>query len=208
MSEENSFYDRSTDDPHSNGYSRGYHRDQGRYNSYNHRNDYYNNDYYYNNNGRSNSAHHFYGQRYNYNNYNNYNHSYNRRESEGYRGRYGARYKPYPQETVRSGNSTPVQAQPEAVPVRSSPIPKRVDMAESCFYYLTDLDKSTDDPVELQKIRETLREGEQLDRELETHNLKLLKTELELGLLTTQCERDALNVQSTQEKLDSLLMQT
>lgn len=205
MSDESGYYDSSAEDKNSNRYSRGYHRGQGRYNSYNHRNDYYRNDYYFN--GRSNSAHQFYGHRYNHgNSYNYYNN--NRRESEGYRGRYGGRYKPYPQENTRSGNSTPVsQHQQEPSPVRSSPAPKRVDKKESSFFYLTDLDKSTDDPVELQKIRDTLREGERLDHELEAHNLKLLKTELELGLLTTQCERDALNVQLTQEKLDSLLMQ-
>lgn len=203
MSEESGYYEGSADGGRSGRYSgsgRGYHRGQGqgRYNnSYNQRNDYYRNGYYYNE--RPSNAHQFYGNRYQYNS------SYN---SDGYRGRYGARYKAFPQEAVQSGNNTPVsQPAPEALPVRSSPTPKRVDRKESCFYYLTDLDKSTEDPAELQRIRDTLREGDELDRELEAHNLKLLKTELELGLLTTQCERDALNVQLTQEKLDSLLMQ-
>lgn len=131
------------------------------------------------------------------------------------------RYSPRPHD---SGNSTPVEqynrshSQPRAdskpvneePPVRQGPaasVKKRVEQGESGFFYLTDLDKSSDDPGELARIRDTLREGDQLDRELESHSLQLLKTELELELLNTQCERDALNVQLTQEKLDSLLMQ-
>lgn len=148
-------------------------------------------------------------------------------------GSYNPRYKSvskasYPQENQRysprpqdSGNNTPVDrghSQPRVEPsspaqeamVRSGSntnIKKRVEQGESGFLYLTDLDKSTDDSAKLNKIRDVLRESEQLDKDLESHDLQLLKTELELELLTTQCERDALNVQLTQEKLDSLLMQ-
>lgn len=75
------------------------------------------------------------------------------------------------------------------------------------FFYLTDLDKSTDNSVELDRIKHILRESDSLDKKIEEEKLRILKDELELSLLTTQCERDYLNVQLTQEKLDSLLMQ-
>ncbi|QLL34755.1 hypothetical protein HG536_0H01300 [Torulaspora globosa] len=138
-----------------------------------------------------------------------------------YTPREGHRYSPHPHD---SGSNTPTdqynrshsQPSTDAKPIneesslRPSPITnikKRVEQGESGFFYLTDLDRSTDDPAKLAEIRETLREGERLDKDLGSHCLKMLKTELELELLTTQCERDALNVQLTQEKLDSLLMQ-
>ncbi|QLQ81872.1 hypothetical protein HG537_0G01260 [Torulaspora globosa] len=106
-----------------------------------------------------------------------------------------------------STDAKPINEEPSLQPSPYTSVKKRFEQGESGFLYLTDLDKSTDDPAELAKIRQTLREGERLDKDLESHSLKLLKTELELELLTTQCERDALNVQLTQEKLDSLLME-
>lgn len=86
-------------------------------------------------------------------------------------------------------------------------IKRRVDKDESPFYYLTDLDKSSNDPKELESIRQVFKEGDRLDKQLEEHNFNLLKSELELGLLATQCEKDKLSVQLTQEKLDTFLMQ-
>ncbi|CDF91113.1 uncharacterized protein ZBIST_2791 [Zygosaccharomyces bailii] len=90
-----------------------------------------------------------------------------------------------------------------AVPTKS-----RVDKNDSAFLYLTDLDKSTDDPKELENIREVFKESDRLDKALEEHNFLLLKNELELGLLATQCEKDTLSVRLTQEKLDTFLMES
>ena len=73
---------------------------------------------------------------------------------------------------------------------------------------MTDLDKSSDDPKELESIRQMFKESDRLDKQLEEHNFNLLKNELELGLLATQCEKDKLSVQLTQEKLDTFLMQS
>lgn len=94
-----------------------------------------------------------------------------------------------------------------SIPPVSAPPKRRFDKNESPFFYLTDLDKSTDDTAKLDKIKQVLSENDSLDRKIEQERLKILKDELELSLLTSQCERDSLNVQLTQEKLDSLLMQ-
>lgn len=158
-----------------------------------------------------------------------------RRYTGGVGPRYSADNRDFPEQRVHaevaatqrpydSGNTTPVEHyhrsfhQPKtetsglakstttlASPVSS--IKKRVDKNESPFFYLTGLDESTDDANELENIRLVLKESDSLDRNIEAQNLQILKNELELGILTTQCERDALSVQLTQEKLDSLLMQ-
>lgn len=95
-----------------------------------------------------------------------------------------------------------------SAPAATSTVKRRVDKDESPFYYLTDLDKSSDDPRELESIRQVFKESDRLDKQLEEHNLNLFKSELELGLLATQCEKDKLSVQLTQEKLDTFLMQS
>lgn len=64
----------------------------------------------------------------------------------------------------------------------------------------------TDEDASKEKLREAYQEGDRIDRKLEELKLKIFKDELELGLMSTQCEKDALNVRLTQEKLDSLLM--
>ncbi|CDO92482.1 unnamed protein product [Kluyveromyces dobzhanskii CBS 2104] len=65
---------------------------------------------------------------------------------------------------------------------------------------------SNDDYDRTSKLREVYKESDLIDGKLEELKLKIFKDELELGLMSTQCEKDALNVQLTQEKLDSLLM--
>lgn len=65
---------------------------------------------------------------------------------------------------------------------------------------------SNDDHSRTSKLKEVYKENDQIDNKLEELKLKIFKDELELGLMSTQCEKDALNVQLTQEKLDSLLM--
>lgn len=105
--------------------------------------------------------------------------------------------------SLSSNNNTPTIASPAL----TQPQEFRLDRNESPFFYLTDLDKSTDNSVELDRIKHILRESDSLDKKIEEEKLRILKDELELSLLTTQCERDYLNVQLTQEKLDSLLMQ-
>lgn len=56
------------------------------------------------------------------------------------------------------------------------------------------------------KLKEIYKENDEIDNKIEELKIKLFRDELELGLMSTQCEKDALNVQLTQEKLDSLLM--
>lgn len=89
-----------------------------------------------------------------------------------------------------------------------APAKRRVNKNDSPFLYLTDLDKSTDDPKELDEIREVLKESDRLDKALEEQNFLLLKNELELGILATQSEKDTLSVRLTQEKLDTFLMES
>lgn len=152
-----------------------------------------------------------------------------RRYSAGLGPRYNADNREFPEQRVTqhlhdSGNTTPVEHyhrgfhQPKAetagltkgTTALASPVSsvkKMFDKNESPFFYLTGLNESTDDPKELENIRSILKESDSLDTNIEAQNLLILKNELELGILTTQCERDALSVQLTQEKLDSLLMQ-
>lgn len=77
---------------------------------------------------------------------------------------------------------------------------------DSPFYYLTGLNHSTEDAQELLRIRAIFKEDDAIDAKLQEQKLLLCKSELELGLLSTQCEKDALNVQLAQENLDSLLL--
>ncbi|CCH62623.1 hypothetical protein TBLA_0H03420 [Henningerozyma blattae CBS 6284] len=95
--------------------------------------------------------------------------------------------------------------------INKSPIPKEKRMEDSIspFFYLTDIDKSIDksiDPTLFNRTKQIYEISEELDKKLYDHEFQLFKNELEFGLLTSQSERDQLNVQLTQEKLDSLLM--
>lgn len=85
----------------------------------------------------------------------------------------------------------------------------KVDPDISPFYYLTEISEFVDqseDPKEYERIQRVFKENESLDSKLQEQQLLLFKTNLEFGLLTSQSERDKLNVELTQEKLDSLLM--
>lgn len=89
-------------------------------------------------------------------------------------------------------------------PVAMKAKPKKFSISEdeNPFIYLM----SSNDNGEISKLKEIFKENDSIDNKLEDLKLKILKTELDLGLMSTQCEKDALNVQITQEKLDSLLM--
>ncbi|AET38282.1 Lge1p Ecym_2564 [Eremothecium cymbalariae DBVPG len=84
---------------------------------------------------------------------------------------------------------------------------KKFEVIENPIYYLTELDKSTDDLKKLEDIKKVFQESDELDHKLEQQKLVMWKAELELVLLDTQSEKDALNVQLNQENLDALLME-
>lgn len=98
----------------------------------------------------------------------------------------------------------PAPPSPAYEPAR--PAPSRFRSTESPFYYLTGLDQSSENEQELLRIRNLFKEDDSIDAKLQEQKLQLCKSELELGLLSTQCEKDALNVQLTQENLDALLL--
>ncbi|KOG96255.1 Lge1p [Saccharomyces eubayanus] len=88
---------------------------------------------------------------------------------------------------------------------------KRVaDMKDSPFLYLTDFDKNikraANADTECDKVRDVFNESDVIDTTLQDLNLKVNSNELELRLLNNQCNKHALNIQLTQEKLDSLLL--
>lgn len=91
--------------------------------------------------------------------------------------------------------------------ITPSQSPRSIDLKDSPFLYLTQWDKFAESEQKLAQIRAVFQENDIIDSRLEDQKLKIWKNELELGLLSTQCEKDALNVQLTQEKLDSLLME-
>ncbi|SCU88182.1 LAFA_0E11188g1_1 [Lachancea sp. 'fantastica'] len=99
-----------------------------------------------------------------------------------------------PQEPQVSENTTKVSQ-----PIKSH-------LTDSPMYHLTGLDEYTIDEPERSRIRSVLREDGEIDLKLEEQKLQLCKSELELGLLSTQSEKDALNVQLTQETLDAILL--
>lgn len=94
-----------------------------------------------------------------------------------------------------------------APPIVDAPvITRRINPKDSPFLYLTELDKSVDSEKDLAYIREVFQDSDSIDAKLEEQKLQIWKNELELGLLSTQSEKDALSVQLTQEKLDALLL--
>ncbi|SCV03194.1 LAME_0H08460g1_1 [Lachancea meyersii CBS 8951] len=84
--------------------------------------------------------------------------------------------------------------------------PQKTHVTDFPSYFLTGLNEYTNDEQERSKIRSLLRGDEEIDAKLEEQKLQLCKSELELGLLSTQSEKDALNVQLTQENLDAILL--
>ncbi|SCU95179.1 LANO_0E09560g1_1 [Lachancea nothofagi CBS 11611] len=92
-------------------------------------------------------------------------------------------------------------------PIESPQTPlSRIYSTDSPFYHLTGLDEFTDDELERSRIRALFREDGDIDTKLQEQKLQLCKIELELGLLSTQSEKDALNVRLTQDNLDALLL--
>ncbi|AEY96280.1 FADR060Cp [Eremothecium gossypii FDAG1] len=81
------------------------------------------------------------------------------------------------------------------------------ELTDDPLFHLTELDRSTDDPRQLDEMRRIFKDSVQLDQKLEQQKLAMWRTELELSLLDTQSAKDALNVQLNQENLDALLMQ-
>ncbi|CCC69218.1 hypothetical protein NCAS_0C02280 [Naumovozyma castellii] len=81
---------------------------------------------------------------------------------------------------------------------------KRIDEHESPFLYLTELDQG--DEASVAEAKKVLAASSTLDGALRASYLRRLASETEVSLLSNQCERDTLNVQLTQEKLDSLLL--
>ncbi|SCU85033.1 LADA_0D05314g1_1 [Lachancea dasiensis] len=92
-----------------------------------------------------------------------------------------------------------------ASPKVNTALPK-IHSTDSPIYHLTGLHDYAEDEQERSMIRALLREDENIDARLEEQKLQLCKSELELGLLSTQSEKDALNVRLTQENLDALLL--
>ncbi|CAH02359.1 Lge1p [Kluyveromyces lactis] len=103
----------------------------------------------------------------------------------------------------RGSNVLPVSRNSYPSPKYEQPKKKfTIPKDENPFIYMM----SNDDHSRTSKLKEVYKENDQIDNKLEELKLKIFKDELELGLMSTQCEKDALNVQLTQEKLDSLLM--
>ncbi|SCV03328.1 LAMI_0H07272g1_1 [Lachancea mirantina] len=101
--------------------------------------------------------------------------------------------------------STSSSIEPPVVVATSTHKPLR--FSEWPFVYLTGLDQTMiGNEPETSKVRDIFRQNDSIDAKLEEQKLQLWKSELELGLLSTQCEKDILNVRLTQENLDALLL--
>ena len=133
-----------------------------------------------------------------------------------------------PQPQPRAPMQAPPPQQPPPAPQRSPlvgtaastvlanktpprpPTPKvssKFDMRESPFLYLTGLHKlKGKENSEYEEIKAVLKEGDTIDDKLSKEKLKIVMNEVELALLSNQCEKDTLNVQLTQDNLDSLLL--
>ena len=86
-------------------------------------------------------------------------------------------------------------------------VSSKFDMRESPFLYLTGLHKlKGKENSEYEEIKTVLKEGDTIDDKLSKEKLKRVMNEVELALLSNQCEKDTLNVQLTQDNLDSLLL--
>ncbi|CCF55554.1 hypothetical protein KAFR_0A01150 [Kazachstania africana CBS 2517] len=78
-----------------------------------------------------------------------------------------------------------------------------MDQRKSPFVYMMGLDKYGADMNEIDKIFE---EENKINMELEHLKFTILTNEIEDSILNSMVERNVLNVQLTQEKLDSLLL--
>lgn len=167
---------------------------------------------YYNNTYHINQAHQQYHSYHHQSGYDTYRNGYNNNHNT---------YLPPNSAPIASPTSTPLQSSRylssgSSISKRDSrpSTPADIDNSKACieikdsaFLYLTGLNKSTQDKQELEKICRVFLESDEIDNKLEQQKLDIWKTELELGLLNTQSEKDSLNVQLTQENLDSLLME-
>ncbi|CAI4054509.1 hypothetical protein SUVZ_16G2290 [Saccharomyces uvarum] len=120
---------------------------------------------------------------------------------------------PPPPSETHYGRGYPAHATEKRSNSSSGSITKKkrvVDMKDSPFLYLTDFDKNTKRTTnadsECDKVRVVFNESEFIDTTLQDLHLKVNSNELELRLLNNQCNKHALNIQLTQEKLDSLLL--
>ena len=92
---------------------------------------------------------------------------------------------------------------PVPIPVHQNTI-KQMDSEVSPFYYLTEIHRNGN--LDQGQTKTIFNYNDKIDRLLEENKLLVLRNELEFNLMTTQGEKDSLNVQLTQENLDSILL--